>query len=47
MPAATIDEEKKQWQTKKGYLFNGKALAKVFRAKMLDAITNEGQYFLI
>ncbi len=42
MPAAAIDEEKKQWRTKEGYLFSHKALAKVFRAKMLDAITNEG-----
>jgi hypothetical protein len=42
MPAAAIDEKKKQWRTKEGYLFSDRALAKVFRAKMLDAITNEG-----
>jgi hypothetical protein len=49
VPAAAIDPEKKLWRTKKtqskgqnGYLFNHKALAKVFRAKLLDAITWEG-----
>ena len=51
MPAAAIDGEKKLWRTKggkkgkrksqSGYLFNHKALAKVFRAKMLDAIRQE------
>jgi len=43
MPAGAIDPEKRLWRTKerKGkqhYLFNHKALAKVFRAKMLEAI---------
>jgi hypothetical protein len=47
MPAAAIDEIKRLWRTKKGegkssYLFNHKALAKVFRAKMLDALCQEG-----
>jgi hypothetical protein len=52
MPAAAIDGEKKLWRTKggkkakrnnpSGYLFNYKALAKVFRAKMLDAIRQQG-----
>jgi hypothetical protein len=52
MPAATIDADKRRWRTKRnkkgqgknqtGYLFNHKALAKVFRAKLLDAITQEG-----
>ena len=47
MPAAAIDEIKRLWRTKKGdgkssYLFNHKALATVFRAKMLDAIRKEG-----
>jgi hypothetical protein len=47
MPAATIDADKRRWCTKtsknkKSYLFNHKALAKVFRAKLLDAITQEG-----
>ncbi len=48
-PAAAIDPEKKLWRTEKtqskgrnGYLFNHKALAKVFRAKLLNAITREG-----
>lgn len=47
MPAAAIDTEKQLWRTKtgkskSGYLFNHKALAKVFRAKMLEAITQAG-----
>jgi len=43
MPAATIDKSKRLWSKKTGkYLFNHKALAKVFRAKMLDAITGTG-----
>jgi hypothetical protein len=52
MPAAAVDGQKKWWRTKggkrtkrnnrSGYLFNHKALAKVFRAKMLDAIRQEG-----
>lgn len=46
MPAAAIDAERKQWRTKdKGkaaYLFNHKALAKVFRAKMLAGIEAAG-----
>ena len=50
MPAAALDGEQKQWRTKrrkgkaKGlYLFNEKALAKVFRAKMLAAIDAAGR----
>ena len=40
MPAATIDKSRRLWSKKPGkYLFNHKALAKVFRAKMLDAMT--------
>ncbi len=52
MPGAAIDGQKKLWRTKggkkakrknpSGYLFNQKALAKVFRAKMLHAIRHEG-----
>ena len=44
MPAAAIDTEKKLWRTKAGkrYLFNHKALAKVFRAKLLAAMTEAG-----
>jgi hypothetical protein len=48
MPAAAIDADKRLWRTKRGsknptgYLFNHKALAKVFRAKLLEAMTQEG-----
>jgi hypothetical protein len=52
MPAGAIEAEKKLWRTKGGkkarrkgqcgYLFNHKALAKVFRAKLLEAIAQEG-----
>ena len=48
MPAAAVDGERKCWRTKvrgkaKGvYLFNHKALAKVFRAKMLAGIEAAG-----
>jgi hypothetical protein len=48
MPAATLDGECRQWRTKRraqakgAYLFNHKALAKVFRAKMLAAIEAAG-----
>jgi hypothetical protein len=40
IPAATIDKKTRLWKQKTGkYLFNEKALAKVFRAKMLDALS--------
>ncbi len=52
MPVAAIDTEKRLWRTKRskknqrktqaGYLFNHKALAKVFRAKLLEAIRQAG-----
>jgi hypothetical protein len=47
MPAAALDGKRRQWRkrrgkTKGGYLFNHKALAKVFRAKMLAAIEAAG-----
>ncbi len=43
MPGATIDKNRRLWKKKSGkYLFNHKALAKVFRAKMLDALTRNG-----
>ena len=48
MPAAALDAKRRQWRTKgrgkakAGYLFNHKALAKVFRAKMLAAIEAAG-----
>jgi hypothetical protein len=48
MPAAAVDGERKQWRTRRrgkakgGYLFNHKALAKAFRAKMLAALEAAG-----
>jgi hypothetical protein len=47
MPAAAVDGQRRLWRTKlrraKGiYLFNHKALAKVFRAKLLSAIEAAG-----
>jgi hypothetical protein len=47
MPAAAIDAKKRLWRTKssqndKSYLFNHKALAKVFRAKLLAGIRAAG-----
>ena len=42
MPAAIVDQLNKLWRTKQGhYLFNHKALAKVFRAKMLTRLAQE------
>ena len=48
MPAAAVDGERRQWRTqqrsqgKNGYLFSHKALAKVFRAKLLAGIKVAG-----
>ena len=47
MPAAAVDAERRQWRTKRrqtkgGYLFNHKALAKVFRGKLLAGIEAAG-----
>lgn len=48
MPAAALDTKKRLWRTKtrrvkgSGYLFNHRALAKVFRAKVLAALGQEG-----
>jgi len=48
MPGAALDTAKRLWRTKGrrqrrgGYLFNEQALAKVFRAKLLAAITEAG-----
>ena len=47
IPAAAIDREQGTWRTKaregdKTYLFNHNALATVFRAKLLDALSNAG-----
>jgi Putative transposase/Transposase zinc-binding domain len=48
MPAAALDAKTRRWRTKSrgsqgsGYLFNHRALAKVFRAKVLAALNREG-----
>ena len=48
MPAAALDADKKLWHTLRksskgdGYLFNHKALAKVFRAKFLAGVSELG-----
>ncbi len=47
MPAGAIDTRRRLWRTKRGhgksrYLFNHKALAQVFRAKMLAALKAAG-----
>lgn len=43
MPAGALSNDKHQWREKTGhYLFNHKALAKVFRAKMLAALNKSG-----
>jgi hypothetical protein len=45
MPAAALDADRRLWRTLRsgnGYLFNHKALAKVFRAKLLAALAAQG-----
>lgn len=44
MPAAAVDARNRLWRTRTGsrYLFNHRALAKVFRAKMLAALAQAG-----
>ena len=43
MPAAAFDKKQRRWRNKEGgYLFNHKALAKVFRAKVLAGIKQAG-----
>ncbi len=47
VPAAAVDAKNRRWRTKNGkgkkrYLFNHKALAKVFRAQLRAAITGAG-----
>ena len=44
MPAAALDAKRRQWRrkAKAGYLFNHKALAKVFRAKLLAGLAAAG-----
>jgi len=41
VPGGGIDKKRRQWKKKKGrYLFNQKALAKVFRARFIDELNN-------
>ena len=42
MPGASLDARSRRWRTKSGYLFSHKALAKVFRAKLLAALAQAG-----
>lgn len=42
MPSVAFDAKQRLWRNKEGYLFCHKALAKVFRAKMLDGIKRAG-----
>ena len=43
MPAAAFDQKRRCWRNKEGgYLFNHKALAKVFRAKVLAGVKQAG-----
>lgn len=42
MPAASINMLTGLWKKKTGYFFNERALAKVFRAKMLEALVDQG-----
>jgi len=43
VPGGGVNQRRREWRTTKGnYLFNGKALAKVFRAKMLKALNETG-----
>jgi hypothetical protein len=43
VPGGGIHQQRREWRKLKGhYLFNGRALAQVFRAKMLDALARAG-----
>ncbi len=43
LPGGGVDKRSKQWKKKKGkYLFNKKAMAKVFRARILTALKQAG-----
>lgn len=43
MPAAAFDQKQRRWRNKEGgYLFDHKALAKVFRAKVLAGVKHAG-----
>lgn len=42
VPGGGVDQSRRQWKKKKGkYLFNQKALAKVFRARFLDGLNKK------
>ena len=46
VPGGGVNKRRRQWKKKKGkYLFNQKAMAKVFRARFLTALNKAG--FLI
>lgn len=43
VPGGGVDKARKQWKKKKGnYLFNAFALAKEFRARLLEALKKAG-----
>jgi len=43
LPGGGVDKRRRQWKKKKGkYLFNKKAMAKVFRARFLTALNKAG-----
>ena len=43
VPGGGVDKRRRQWKKKKGkYLFNNKAMAKVFRARLLVALNEAG-----
>ncbi|MDP2870311.1 transposase [Methyloversatilis sp.] len=42
MPGASLDARSRRWRTKRGYLFNHRALARVFRGTLLAALKQEG-----
>ncbi|MCW8128397.1 IS91 family transposase [Microbulbifer halophilus] len=43
VPGGAVDRRRRQWRKARGsYLFNGRALAKVFRARVLEALRENG-----
>lgn len=42
VPGASLDSRSRRWRVKTGYPFSHKALAEVFRAKLLDALKQAG-----
>jgi hypothetical protein len=42
MPGASLDAKSRRWRTKAGYLFNHRALATMFRGKLLAALKEAG-----